>query len=198
MQQYGTAEKVKSIHSEMMQELSSIHTEAKVVPVRKMIRYSLAIAASIIIILVGVNIFTSSQVSAGKLYSEAFVDYDASSVRGSESQTDVVSFYQQHNYSAVIGKANTQSLSQKDSLLVGLSYLKVDNLPAAINWLEAISIQNSTRQDAEFYLAMAYLKNKNYSEALKLMQQIRSNPNHIYNNQFSEDYINKIKKLNSK
>lgn len=197
VKQYGTAEKVKSVHSEMMQELSSVHKEGKVVPMRKFVKYSLAIAASVIIILVGVNIFTS-QPSSGKLYSEAFVDYDVSGVRGSESQTDIVKLYQDHNYNAVVEKAKAQNLAQKDSLLIALSFLHQENLPEAINWFKAISVQSAAKDDAEFYLALAYLKNKNYNEALNLMEQIHSNASHVYHNQFSEAYINKVKKLNSK
>jgi len=196
--QYGTIEKVKTIHSEMMQELSSIHKESRVVPMRKIVRYSLAIAASVIIILVGINLFTPSQLSPDKLYNEAFVDYDASTVRGNEIQTDAAKLYQARDYSSVITKANSKNLSQKDSLLVGLSYLKTNKLSEAINWFSSISANNPTKQDAEFYLAMTYLKNRDYNRALGLMEQIHSDPNHVYRNQFSDDYINKIKKLSSK
>jgi hypothetical protein len=198
VQQYGTVEKVRAVHSEMMQELSSVHKETKVVPMRKMIRYSLAIAASILIILAGVNLFTSSQLSSNKLYNEAFVDYDASVVRGNESQTEIERLYQDHSYTNVIEKGKLQKVSQADSLLVGLSYLKTNELPDAINWLGSISTQSPVKQDAEFYLALSYLKNKNYKVALTLMQQIHSNPNHVYHNQFSDSYINKVKKLSSK
>lgn len=197
VKQYGATEKVKSIHSEMMSELSFVHKEEKVVPIKKMVRYSLAIAASIIIILVGVTLFTAAP-SVDKLYSDAFVDYDASTVRGSEGLTSSEIEYQAHNYNDVVAKANTHSLTPKDSLLVGLSYLKEDKLTEAINWFKTISAQNETRQDAEFYLSLAYLKNKNYREALNLMKQIQSNPGHVYNKQFSEDYINKVEKLSSK
>jgi hypothetical protein len=198
VRQYGTVEKVRSVHNEMMQELSSVQDGGKVVPMKRIIRYGLAIAASIIIVLVGVNIFTSSQLSSEKLYNEAFVDYDASGVRGNTSESNLAKLYQDHNYNAVTEKTNLQNVTQRDSLLVGLSYLKTNKTPEAIAWLKSISIQNPLRQDAEFYLAMSYLKNKNYKEALQLMKQIHSNTGHIYHNQFSEDYINKIKKLSTK
>ena len=198
IRQYGTAEKVKGIHCEMMQEFSSVRKQGKVVSMQKFVRYSLAAAASIIIILVGINLFASSQLSSEKLYKEAFVDYDASAVRGNENQTDIARYYQNHNYNSVIEKAGSQSISQKDSLLIGLSYLKTNKLSAAINWLKSISAQSTVSQDAQFYLAMAYLKNKNYNEAAKLIEQIHSDPNHVYHNQFSEEYINKVEKLRSK
>jgi len=194
VQQYGTAEKVQSIHSEMMQELSSVHKQGKVVPMKRVIRYTLAVAASILVILIGVNLFRS-QPSSGKLYDQAFVDYDASGERGSSQANELVTLYRQHNYKDVVEKAGGQKLSQKDSLLVGISYLKTDKFPEAVHWLQSISIQNPARQDAEFYLALAYLKNKNYDEAIRLMEQIHSDNNHVYRNQFTEDYISKVKKL---
>ncbi|HWI91339.1 MAG TPA: hypothetical protein VNT20_08685 [Flavisolibacter sp.] len=197
VQQYGTAEKVKAVHAEMMQELSSVHKESKVVLMRRFVKYSLAIAASVIIILVGVNIFTS-QPSSEKLYNEAFVDYGVSGVRGGENRDDIAKLYQLHNYKAVTEKSTSQNLVSKDSLLIGLSFLQQNKLTDAINWFKAISIQGSMKDDAEFYLALAYLKNKNYDEALKLMEQIHSNAGHVYHNQFSEAYINKVQKLNSK
>jgi hypothetical protein len=198
IKQYGTIEKVRSVHSQMMQELSFEKREAKVVPVKRIVKYSLAIAASIIIVLVGVNFFTSSQLSSEKLYNEAFVDYDASGSRTNEQQPEITSLYGAHNYTAVVGKANSQGLSQKDSLLVGLSYLKTNQLHKAASWFATISQQSPVKQDAEFYLAMTYLKNKNYGEAVRLMEQIHGNPSHVYHNQFAEDYIDKVKKLGSK
>ena len=194
VQQYGTAEKVRSIHSEMMHELASVQKEGRIVPMRNVIRYTLAIAASIVIILIGVNIFTA-QPSSQKLYNEGFVDYDASGVRGNNLQTALANFYQNRNYKAVTEKAGSLNLSQTDSLLVGISYLKTDKTAEAINWLNAISVYNPAKQDAEFYLALAYLRNKNYDEAVRRMEQIHADPNHVYHNQFSEDYINKVKKL---
>lgn len=198
VQQYSTIEKVKSVHSEMMQELSFDKKEARVVPVRRIVKYGLAIAASVIVILVGVNLFTASQVSSEKLYNEAFVDYDVSVSRGTEPQSQISGWYQAHNYAVVVEKANAQPISQKDSLLVGLSYLQTNQLANAINWLMSISQQSPVKQDAEFYLSMALLRNKNYNEAVTLMKQIQENPNHVYHNQFTQEYIAKVKKLSSK
>ncbi len=198
VQQYGTAEKVRSIHTEMMQELSPVHKEGRIVPMGKIIRYSLAVAASVIVILVGVNLFSSSQPSSQRLYNEAFVDYDASAIRGGNAQSsEVAKLYQNHNYNGVIEDAASGTLSQHDSLLIGLSYLKANKLSEAINWFKSIPEQSAAKQDAEFYLSLAYLKNKNYNQALQLMEQIHSNSNHVYHNQFSDDYINKVKNLSA-
>lgn len=199
VKQYATAQKVQSIHIEMMQELSSVRKEeTKIVPMRKIIRYGLAIAASVIIILVGVNIFSSPSLSSEKLYNEAYVDFDASASRNSGATTEITQLYQAHNYKSIAEKSNTAKLSQQDSLLVGLSYLKLDQAPTAIQWLRSISTQNVYRQDADFYTALAYVRNKNYNEAISLIQKIHSDPTHIYHGQFSDDYIDKLKKLASK
>lgn len=195
--QYGTAEMVKSVHSEMVRELSPVKKDARIVPFRNTIRVGLAIAASIIIVLVGVNIFSSSGLSSEQLYKEGFVDYDVSAVRGNASGTQVVKLYREHNYRAITETAASLDLMPADSLLVGISYLKMNQPGPAIQWLNSISVQNGTRQDAEFYLSLAYLHNKNYNEAIHLMQRIHSDPDHAYNKQLSEEYINKVKKISA-
>lgn len=198
VQQYGTAEKVKTIHKEMVEALSPVQQKGKLVSMQKAVRYSLAVAASIIVILVGVNLFTSYQLSSEKLYREAFVDFNASAVRGNENVSAVTKLYREGNYRQVKQQVNAKNLSQRDSLLVGLSYLKSNEIAPAADWFRAISLQNPFKQDAEFYLSLALLKNKNYQEALQLMKQIYTNSGHIYHGQFSEDYINKVEKLASK
>jgi tetratricopeptide (TPR) repeat protein len=198
VQQLGTTEKVRAIHTEMMQELSSVYKEGKVVPMKKIIRYSLAVAASVIVILVGVNLFTSSSLSSEKLYNEAFVDFDASGVRGKTTETSISKLYQEHKYENVVKQSQLGQLAPADTLLVGLSYLKTNKNDEAINSFKSVSAQNPLKQDAEFYLALAYLKSKNYNEALSLMENIRSNSTHIYHNQFSDEYIDKVKKLSVK
>jgi hypothetical protein len=198
VQQFGTAQRVKAIHKEMMQELRPVQREAKVISMKKALQYTLTVAASILVIIVGINLFSSSGLTSEKLYNQAFVDYTVSGVRGNGTVNTIEKLYQDKDYKGLIKKSASQNLSQGDSLLVGLSYLKTDQLSEAIDWLKAISGQSRVKVDADFYLALAYLKNKNYGEALTRMEQIHSNPNHVYHDRFSDEYINKVKELSSK
>lgn len=198
VQQYGTSGKVKAIHTEMMQELSPVQKPGKVLSMKAALKYGIAVAASVIVIVVGINLYKSGQINSDKLYSEAFVDYDASVVRGQQNTSALQTSYQDHRYDAVTGQANAKNLSQKDSLLIGLSYLKLNQTAPAINWLKALTKNGTLSDDAEFYLSLAYLKNKNYGEAAGLMKSIEANPQHGYHNQFTQAYIEKVEKLASK
>ena len=56
--------------------------------------------------------------------------------------------------------------------------------------------KNSALKDTtEYYLALAYLKNNDYDQAIELMTTIHDNSSHHYKTQFSRKYINKIKRL---
>jgi hypothetical protein len=192
--QFGDAEKLRVIHREMMGEHSSIH-RTRVTPVRKIVRYSMAVAAGILILFIGIRIFQGNGLSNDKLYNEVFVDFDASVVRGGEKNTVVAKLYQNNNYSAVVDESKkNEALSERDSLLVGLSFLKLNDNIDAIRWFN-LSPSNKFRPDASFYQALAYLKNKDYQPAISLMESVHADQSNPYHDRFSDAYIDKVKKL---
>jgi hypothetical protein len=194
---FGTAQKVRSIHQEMMEEMRATAGQPKVVSMRKKIIYALAVAASIIVIVVSWNWYNRSSVNAAGLYDQAFVDYDASAIRGAEQTSVVEEHYRNKDFQRVISEAEKAgTLTAKDSLLVGISYLKTGKPGVVTEWLGEISRQGVVKQDAEFYLALAYLKLKRYAAAVDLMKSIRADVTHPYRGQFSEEYIDKVEGLN--
>ena len=48
---------------------------------------------------------------------------------------------------------------------------------------------------AEYYLALAYLKNNDYDQAIELMNTIHDNSSHLYTKKFSLKYIKRVKRL---
>jgi hypothetical protein len=48
---------------------------------------------------------------------------------------------------------------------------------------------------AEYYLALAYLKNNDYDQSIELMNAIHANSTHFYTKKFSRKYINRVKRL---
>ena len=49
--------------------------------------------------------------------------------------------------------------------------------------------------EAEYYLALAYLQNRDYDQAIELMTAIHDNSSHLYKSKFSRKYINQVKRL---
>jgi tetratricopeptide (TPR) repeat protein len=193
----GTMQEVGSIHREMMQELKQSQPAAKVVNMRKTIRYTMAVAASILVLFIGVRLYQHAQLSPDRIYNETFVDFSVANTRSTGNTLSAIeTMYQQKAYDKITSSARSLNLSAKDSLLIGLSYLHQENFSSAANWFHALSqTQNEYRQDAEFYLALSYLKMKNYDKALSYMESIHNNPAHMYHEQVSDEAIKKLRKL---
>lgn len=197
--QMGAAETVQSVHAEMMQELKG-RQKARVVPLRKVVRYSLAVAASILVLFAGVRLYQAAQLSPDGLYADAFVDFSVSAARGDNGNaSEIEKHYGQKAYASVITDTRSLRLAAKDSLLVGLAYLQLEKPDRALAFFGPLSQSpNNFQQDAEFYLSLAHLKNKSYGKALTLMQTIKKNPAHLYHGQIDDDLLARVKKLSER
>lgn len=196
VRQFGTRERVASLHKEMMEELKTNRPAAKVINMRRTVRITMAIAASLLLIVVGVKFFNSSNHGPEQLYNDAFVDYSIPVERGAQqNNTTLEKEYANKDYNAVIKDAQSNALSGKDSFLTAISYLKTGNTITAIQWLNTVNAGSSFYPDAQFYLSLAYLKNKNYDKSLELMNEIHDNKDHPYNSSISSELIEKVKKL---
>ncbi len=196
VEQFGTMQTVQAVHTEMMKELKAPQ-KTTVVSFGKTLRYTVAIAASLVILFMGVRFYQAAQLSPDKIYNESFVDFNVSSARGNESGlSETEKQYLQKQYEAVTAGIRSLNLNAKDSLLIGLSYLQMGRIAQAIGFFQPLAFTaNDYQQDAEFYLALSYLKNRSYNKALPLMEKIKNDPAHLYHNQLSIDAVNKTKKL---
>ncbi|HWJ90855.1 MAG TPA: hypothetical protein VNR87_07070, partial [Flavisolibacter sp.] len=81
--------------------------------------------------------------------------------------------------------------------LLGISYLEVNNPPAAVQQFDIIRSGSDPtfREDAEFYLALAFIKNKQPSKALPLFEKIFNDKTHLYHQQVTEETIRDVKSL---
>lgn len=196
--QLGTRENVTLLHTEMMQSLKA-EQSGRVVPLRKNVRYFMAVAAAVAALFVGFRLYQATQLSPENLYNEAFVDFTVSASRSSgPGFSSLEEQYRQKNYNAVIGSVRSARLSAKDSLLVGLACLQTGRTTQAIAFFQPLALSsNEVQPDAEFYLALSRIKNKEYSRALPLLQKIADDPLHLYNERISTELVEKIKKLNA-
>lgn len=195
VRQHGTSAKVRSIHNEMMDEMGVKRLPGKISKVRRITRYSLAAAASILLVFLAFKGFQYfSQPGSEQLFNEAFVDYEISAIRGTGDLSEAEMSYAEKNYSAVTDLAATADLSEKDSLLIGLSYLHLKVLPAATTWFKNISSENTYAQDAEFYLALTYIRSNNFDQAFEIIQNIQTHEEHLYHKQFSRGFLEKLER----
>lgn len=200
VKQFGLSQKVGTIHADMMQELKGSRPKAKVVSFRKKFRYVIAVAASVLLVLVSVSLYLSSQVSPDKLYEQVFVDFPVSPSRGETNHLSTIeTHYQQKNYDAIINGSRSLRMDAKDSLLTGLAYLHTGSLQQAIGFFQHIaSSENDLQQDGEFYLALSYLKNRQYNDATTLFEKIAGDPSHLYHARVNDDFLKKLETLKEK
>jgi TolA-binding protein len=195
VKQSGTRERVGALHQEMMQEIKPQKPQARVIGINRMLRRVIATAA-VLLLFIGIETFRHYNNSPGRLYNEAFVDYTLSVERGQgDRTTQLENNYRNQAYKEVIKNAEHASLSPKDSFLTAISFLKTNNSSSAISWLESVPSNSPYSKDAQFYLSLAYLKNKNYKKAIDLMLLIHNDPNHPYHENISETLLEKTRKL---
>jgi len=191
VRQAGAVRTVKALHEEMMKELKP--STATIVQMRRWSRRGLRIAAGIIFIVLAAGAWYVYALSPQKLYGQAFVDMDLSGSRsGGEATTATAERYRLRQYAQITGRLN-ESFTPFDSLLVGLSFMHTGSFDSAAQWLQAIRhAGNPYREDGDFYLALAWLRQEKYEAAITLLSAIRAHENHLYYHQVSPALIRKI------
>jgi tetratricopeptide (TPR) repeat protein len=202
---YGLKQQVASVHRELMEETKPGAVIRKMSSTRRFARYSLRVAASIVFIGVCLLAYRFFSLSPDKLYSEKYNSFELSTLRGeNENQaTEIEKAYRQKNYKDVLAlSAKYPEKNIKDEFLAGISCLELNKPSEAVDLFNKVIIrdQNSDhpvyKDDAEYYLALSYLRAKNYEKALELMNAIHENPSHLYREKFTKGFIRKVKILN--
>ena len=171
--------------------------------VRRIVRYSVTVAASVLLIVVCIVVYNFYRLSSDRLFAENYIAYELRASVGEKDSTGskIEKAYREKNYAEVIKLNATSVLSVKDIFLTAISFLETNDPPRAISNFQVVIAdvkddKNSALKDAtEYYLALAYLKNNDYDQAIELMNTIHDNSSHLYSKKFSRKYINKIKRL---
>lgn len=202
VKQYGLKEKVSDIHQQMMKEMNTQSPVRSISNVRRIIRYSVAVAASVLLIFAGIEGYKFYKLSPNNLFAENYTAYELTTTRdGSTSESAIEKAYREKNFTEVIKLNESGVVSISDIFLTGMAQLETGDMAKAISNYQVVIAD--TREDkttmlkdaAEYYLALAYLKNRDYDQAIELMTAIQRNSSHLYKAKFKDGYINRIKRL---
>lgn len=200
---YGMQEQVKTIHKEMMQELQP---RVKVMnSKRRILRYSISIAASILLIaglFFAYNLFTLSK---EKVFASNYHTYELATFRDSSSaeKSSIEKAFRDKQFKEVVGIVKADYTTE-EHFLRGISFLEIQNNASAINEFRSVVLSNKNtgsklfEDEAEYYLALAYLRNGDYKSARELFQQIRNNPDHLYHDMITARLMRQVKMLSWK
>ena len=201
IRQYGAKQQVAVIHQQMMNELKKETPVSSITGVRRIVRFSVAIAASILLIVMLIEGYGFYTLSPQKLYAQTYTAYELTTTRdGQQVESAIEKAYREKKYSEVINLNAKSVLSIRDVFLTGMAYLEMGDYSRAVSSYQIViadvrDSKTTLGDAAEYYLALAYLQNKDYDLAIAQMNSINNNSSHLYKNKFSRKYINQVKRL---
>lgn len=169
----------------------------------KIIRYSVAAAAVVLLIFLLAEGYSFYRLSPEKLFAERYTPYEltASPDAGEQPGSEIETAYRQKDFREVIRLHAISVLSVKNIFLTGLAYLETGDAAKAISNFQVVLAEmkrdksSALKDVSEYYLALAYLKNRDYDEAIELMNEIHNNSSHLYRGKFRSNYIKRVKRL---
>jgi tetratricopeptide (TPR) repeat protein len=203
---YGLKKHIGSIHAEMMSELvikNPLPTQQGVV--RQMISISMKVAAAIFIVMLGVGVYQYTTATPGKLFASNYKPYTLSVNRGALEIGMMESAFQEKKYATVITQFEAlKEVGAKEIFLAGVAYMETNNYKNAIIAFNKVLSKNALNKttifndDAQYFLALSYLKNNDIKLATPVFEMINKNTNHLYNDKVSDAFIRSLKILNWK
>lgn len=197
---YGLKQQIAGIHKEMMGEMQP---PVRKINSRKVLRYTMAAAASLVLLIGGYLAYSFFTLSPGKIFSSHYETYELSITRNSANElTPAEKAYSEKKYSEVLRIHDTgEDKTAKGEFLCGAAALEVkDNGKAIKCFNEVLDINSQSggavfNDESEYYLALAYINNEEYDFALQLLQKIKGDKEHKYYSSVSPRLIRQVKML---
>ncbi len=197
---YGLREDIKRVRNEMSHESkpASVHTERKLFPL-----YAMRVAASLLLLIAAFFWFEYATLSGEKLYNEKASMYQASAYRGEPTdRQEIKNYYLNGDFVNYINAYQAaENPSVEDIFLAGNAYLHLNQTAKAIESFEKVlEIDEALKvplfkDDAEYYLALAEVKQGNYEAAIHWFEGIENNDSHQYSDKVNTTYLWKLKFL---
>jgi tetratricopeptide (TPR) repeat protein len=193
IQRYSILQQVQQVHNRYLAEHTSQDNEvAQVLPIKRSRlfgkRMVVKIAAILVLSLaVGLG-YQYATNSSDKLYQELYHPYNVSITRApGDPVNKIVSLYEANNYAGVIQAYSELSTSStREKFFAAMAYVQTNQYPTAIALFENILSFNKTsgtklyNDEAEYYLGLAYLKEKQNDKAYTILKAIANEPSHTY------------------
>lgn len=199
---YGLKYKVGFIHKEMMLEIEGNKSATAVGLVRRISKISMKIAASLLIGLLCLGVYQYATITNDKMFANEYKTYEVNVSRGVEEIAVLEKLFQEKNYESVIKNfIGIENPAVKENFFVGVSYLETKNYKNAIGAFRKVlelniaQQQNIFNDDAQYFLALAYLKNKDIKIAYPIFKEIKNNPKHLYNDKITNVFMLNLRLL---
>lgn len=198
---FGLKEKVAGLHPQMMKELATPVVKLK--PARRILRYVASIAAAILLVAGLFFAYTFFTLSSDKVYSANYKRFELSTTRdGGVGETASEKAYRAGNYKEVVRIHDAdEDHTPKGEFLCGVAALELNDNDKAIKCFNEVldanknTIEKILNDEAEYYLSLSYIRNKEYDKALSLMNKIKDDKEHVYHERISGKLLRQVKML---
>lgn len=199
---FGQRESLKAIHEKMV---SSANQQQRTALTGT--NFYLRVAAIIVFLVVAWAGIGLATLSTDSLYVDDYTAYVSESVRGESPEKPAVSHqlqmeYSNANYTRVVELyRQSQSKNLHESFIAGNAFLALNQPANAVTCFKrvlSLSAQENSfdyYQDAEYYLAWAYLKNNQFNESMRLFDKIYRSQFHTHNADVDAWFYWKLKLL---
>jgi tetratricopeptide (TPR) repeat protein len=209
VQRSSVIEQVEDVHQEFFgarvqgASVKSIQRQRDL-PVKKLIRVFGAVAAVFLVAFTIIVLYWYNNNSAEKLFAEHYHLYRLNAERGAVTveKSAVISAYERNNFQdAVDAFKGLPSASSREKMTAGSAFLQLHQLDAAASVFTDLirsnlaSGQRLYQDEAEYYLALTYLRKKNYKEAYQLFERIYTDQEHTYNSEVSKWFLIRLRWL---
>lgn len=155
--------------------------------IRRMYTIRMRVAAIFILLMGLAVLYKYMSVNDQSVYNKQFTGYELGTTRGAENRDPQSDAYQNKNWNEVIALFKAENnKTNKSYFLAGISEMQLNHFPGAILNFQNIlnsdvnSSEKTYREEAEYYLSLAYLMNHEETKALALLNKIKSDTNHMY------------------
>ncbi len=203
VQGFGLRQQVASVHQLMMPEFQNSIQRPR--SINQIVRLFMRVAAVLVFVIASAGMYFYFSVTPEKLVAENYSVYTIGTERDASNLSLIEEAFQRKEYDAVIQQLkNSASPVMKEYFFGGLAYLEKSDAANAIIQFKTIVDKNNTASiveypdEAEYYLALSYLKNNDIASALPLYEKIHSDKLHRYHDKVSSWFLRKLKILHWK
>ena len=151
-------------------------------------RNALRAAACVFLLVGAASIYKYNTVNSGSVYNEYYSSFELNTSRSSETADAIEQAYRNKNWQEVISLSEVPVPRPiKTEFLSAMAHMELKKYDKAIESFKQVIATNSKSEDsyfqdeAEYYLAMSYLANSEEAEALTILEKIKADKNHLYN-----------------
>jgi tetratricopeptide (TPR) repeat protein len=204
IQRFSTISQVEQIHKEFFTSAETVKKQPGKTIAMFSVKTLMRAASVLLFLAAGFIIYEIATLSGDKIHRDIYQSFSLNTGRDIKevSESIIIRQFRQNNFKAVI-KSYTEIViaGNREKFLAGYAYMQTNNYKEGISLMEAIIDSNKNanpplyNDEAEYYLALAYLKTGANNKAYKYLSIIHNDINHTYHEKISWSVLIKSKWL---